>query len=58
MSKSGDLGQLPMAVASADEGECVAVEGATTVAQEAKEEEIISRMVVVAASYLAEEGVA
>ena len=58
MSKSGDLGQLPMAVVLADEGECEAVEEVTTVAQEAKEEEIIPKMVVVAASYLAEEGVA
>ncbi len=58
MSKSGDLGLLPMVVASAVEVECAAVEVVTTVDPEAREEETIPRMAVVAALCLAEEEVA
>ena len=57
-SRSGDLGQQLMAAALADVVECAAVVGAMMVAQEAKEEETIPRMVVVVASCLAEEVVA
>ncbi len=57
MLKNGDLGQLPMAVALVDEVECAVVEGAMTVDLEAREEETILKMVLVAASCRAEEGV-
>ena len=54
-SKSGDLDQLPTVVVLVDEVGCAAVEAATTVVQEAKEEETILRTVAVAALCLVEE---